>query len=142
MGKSTKKSYRELSHISSFEDRYKYLELHGRVGEETFGRARHLNQAFYQSDRWLSVRDQVILRDNGCDMGIPGHDISKYATVHHINPITDEDILNDADCLYDPDNLITLSSATHKAIHYGDPSLMHVAIQQERRPNDTCPWKE
>ena len=105
MAMSQKKSYSELSHISDFEERVRYLKLHGRVGEETFGRARHLNQEFYYSDRWRKVRDHILLRDNGCDLGVPNHEL-EFAIVHHINPITDEDIENDADCLYDPENLI------------------------------------
>ena len=137
----TRKTYSELCHFDSFEDRFEYLKLNGKVGEETFGRARKLNQEFYQSERWKSVRNKMILRDEGCDMGVPGQDISKYATVHHINPVTEEDILNDADCLYDPENLITLSDRTHKAVHYGDPHLLRIQLQVERRPNDTCPWK-
>lgn len=136
-----RKTYRELCRYSSFEDRFEYLKLVGRVGEETFGRARYLNQVFYTSDRWLRTRDQVLLRDEGCDLGLEGHEIFKSAIVHHINPITEEDILEDRDCLYDMDNLITVSLATHNAIHYGDPEMLKVAIQQERRPNDTCPWK-
>lgn len=135
------KSYKELCHFSSFEDRFEYLKLVGRVGEETFGRARKLNQLFYTSDRWLKVRDQVLLRDNGCDLGIPGYETGKYAIVHHIIPITEEDILEDRDCLYDPNNLITTTLDTHNAIHYGDASLAKLEFQQERRPNDTCPWK-
>lgn len=136
-----KKSYRELCHISSFEERFEYLKLVGRVGEDTFGRARSLNQVFYQSPKWKKVRDDILLRDNGCDLGMPGYETGKRAIVHHINPITEEDILEDRDCLYDPDNLITVAFDTHNAIHYGDPALMQIAVQQERRPNDTCPWK-
>lgn len=136
-----RKTYRELCRYSSFEDRFEYLKLVGRVGEETFGRSRYLNQMFYTSDRWLHTRDQILLRDSGCDMGMDGHEIWKGAIVHHINPITEEDILEDRDCLYDPENLVTVSFETHNAIHYGDPQMLKVAIQQERRPNDTCPWK-
>ena len=136
-----RKSYRELCRYFSFEDRFNYLKLVGRVGEETFGRARYLNQVFYTSDRWLQTRDQILLRDNGCDLGLEGHEIYKTAIVHHITPITEEDILEDRECLYDPENLITVSLATHNAIHYGDPLKLKVAVQQERRPNDTCPWK-
>ena len=138
---SRKKSYSELMHISSFEERVHYLKLTGKVGEETFGRARYMNQDFYQSDRWKKVRDQILLRDNGCDLGMPGYDIQKYAIVHHINPITDEDILLDADCLYDPENLITVSKNVHNAIHYGDTRRTQIEFKGERRPNDTCPWK-
>lgn len=140
MGTHQTKSYSELSHIPDYEERVHYLKLKGRVGEETFGRARPMNQAFYQSQRWRKVRDQVLLRDNGCDLGIPGMEL-QFAIVHHINPITDEDIENDADCLYDMDNLITVSKAVHEAIHYGDPRRIQTEFQQERKPNDTCPWK-
>lgn len=135
------KSYKELCHFSSFEDRFEYLKLVGKVGEETFGRARKLNQIFYTSPRWLKVRDQVLLRDNGCDLGVPGYETGKHAIVHHITPITEEDILEDRDCLYDPDNLITTTLDTHNAIHYGDARLAMLEFQSERRPNDTCPWK-
>lgn len=135
-----KKTYSELMHISSLEDRVHYLKLTGKVGEETFGRARPLNQAFYQSQRWKKVRAEVILRDNGCNVGIPGQEL-QFAIVHHINPITDEDIEMDADCLYDPENLITVSKGVHEAIHYGDKRRIDTEFQAERKPNDTCPWK-
>ena len=136
-----KKTYSELCRLGTFEERYRYLELKGRVGEETFGRARYTNQIFYQSPRWQQIRAQVILRDNGCDLAMPGYNISTRAIVHHINPITERDILEDADCLYDMENLVTTRFETHNAIHYGDPALMRIMLIEERRPNDTIPWR-
>lgn len=141
METKNRKSYRELSHISSFMERYNYLRLRGRVGESTFGRSRRLNQIFYTSDPWLKVRDKVLVRDNGNDMGMRGYPAGDRAIVHHINPITEEDILSDSPCLYDLDNLVLVSYTTHNAIHYGNPEMLAISMETERRPNDTCPWK-
>lgn len=137
------KTYSELSKLQTFEERFEYLKLHGQVGEETFGRSRSLNQEFYRSQRWKSVRDRVIIRDGASDLGVPGHEIRKYIIVHHINPVTEEQILSDDPILYDPENLICVRQLTHNAIHYGesyDEALMAVAM--DRSPNDTCPWKK
>lgn len=140
MGRRTTKSYSELSKLKTFRERFEYLRLEGKVGEQTFGRARSLNQAFYRSAKWRRVRDQVIIRDGANDLGMPGHELRKYIIVHHINPVTEEQILNDDPCLYDMENLICTRQMTHNAIHYGEDVFADDAIG-ERRPNDTCPWK-
>lgn len=132
--------YSELIELPTFEDRYFYLKLDGRVGEETFGFDRYLNQIFYKSDEWLSVRDSVIVRDLGCDLGIKDREIHGRIMVHHMNPITKEDILDRSDFLLNPEYLITTVKRTHDAIHYGDDSLI-IPTNIERRKNDTCPWK-
>ena len=134
------RTYSELARYSSFVERFEYLKLLGSVGVDTFGRNRYLNQMFYRSPRWKHVRDQIILRDNGCDLGIEGYDISSRALIHHINPITEDDILEDRECLYDPDNLITVSFDTHNAIHYGDPKLLRLTLIESRHPHDTRLW--
>ncbi len=132
--------YSELIELPTFEDRYFYLKLDGRVGEETFGFDRYLNQIFYKSDEWLSVRDRIIVRDLGCDLGIKDREIHGRIMVHHMNPITKEDILDRSDFLLNPEYLITTVKRTHDAIHYGDDSLI-IPTNIERRKNDTCPWK-
>ncbi len=134
------KSYTELSKIKTFEKRFEYLALHGIVGAETFGSNRIFNQGFYQSKEWKDARRIVIIRDNACDLGIPGRDIVDRIYIHHINPITIEDVVNSRPFLFDPENLICVSFRTHEAIHYGDKSLLMLE-EKERRPNDTCPWK-
>lgn len=137
-----RKTYSELVKLKTFEERFEYLRMNGRVGQQTFGSRRLLNQDFYKkSDKWRKTRDEVIKRDNARDLGIPGREINKYVNIHHINPITDEDILNDADCLYDLENLISTSDNTHKAIHYSDDSIL-VKDPVQRKKNDTCPWKK
>lgn len=137
----TSKSYRELSRLHTFEERFRYLRLRGDVGRDTFGFDRVFNQKFYNSSEWKRVRRKVILRDNGCDLGIPGHDISGVILIHHLNPITMKDIEDGSDALLDPDNLICTSHLTHNAIHYGDENLLP-KNPIERKPNDTCPWKK
>ena len=139
--------YSELITIPSFEERYEYLRLGGKVGEETFGFDRYLNQKFYRTDEeWLEVRDFVILRDTGrndyCqDLGMEyGHDIYGRILVHHMNPITKEDLVYRTKYLLDPEYLICTIDNTHRAIHYGDRSLL-ITAPIERRPNDTCPWR-
>ena len=136
----TDRSYHELMQYDNFLDRYNYLKLGGRVGEETFGFERYLNQVLYRSARWRRARDKVIIRDNGCDLGFDGYDIADKIIVHHMNPITIEDLEEDRDCIYDPEFLICCSKRTHDAIHYGDQSLLP-SVPIERRRNDTCPWK-
>ena len=126
--------------IPTFEGRYEYLKLGGQVGVETFGFDRYLNQAFYKSDEWLSVRDYVIARDNGCDLGVEGYEIYGRILIHHMNPITKEDILQRSKFLLDPEYLITTVKRTHDAIHYGNNSTIFEA-PIERRKNDTCPWR-
>lgn len=135
------RTYTELSQLNTFMDRYNYLKLGGAVGEATFGFDRYLNQVFYRSQKWLSSRDFVISRDGGCDLGMPGHEIYGKILVHHMNPITIEDIELDSDILYDPEFLISTIHNTHNAIHYGDENLLIIA-PVERRKNDTCPWRQ
>lgn len=132
--------YSELIKIPTFEERFEYLKINGQVGEETFGSHRYLNQRFYTSDEWFRIRNYVIMRDLGCDLGIPDREIHGRIYVHHMNPITIEDILEHSDRLVNPDFLICVSRETHLAIHYGDKSLLIPGLV-ERRPNDTCPWK-
>jgi hypothetical protein len=134
------RTYSELITLPTFEERYRYLRLGGRVGEETFGFDRYLNQMLYNSARWLKVRDHVIVRDNGCDLGIEGREIYSMILVHHMNPITIEDILNGRDEVFDPEFLISTMKRTHDAIHYGDESLLFTA-PIERSRYDTCPWR-
>lgn len=135
------RSYEELIKIPDFLDRFRYLNLTGRVGETTFGGHRQLNQALYKMPEWRRLRNIVIDRDNGCDLAHADHEIrGRAAYIHHINPITIEDIQNRNPLVLDPNNLITTSFNTHQAIHFGDESLLpHDPV--ERRPGDTCPWK-
>ena len=136
------RTYSELIRLKTFEERYRYLRLGGRVGEDTFGFDRYLNQVFYKSDEWLSVRDKVILRDLGCDLGCKDREIPDGVKilVHHMNPITKEDIMCNTEYLTNPEYLITTVKRTHDAIHYGnDSSISNMLI--DRSPNDTCPWK-
>lgn len=134
------KTYTELSRLSTFEERYRYLRITGRVGEETFGFDRYLNQVFYRSRQWKQVRDHVIVRDNGCDLGAEGYDIHGRIIIHHMNPITLKDIEHESEFLLDPEFLICTTHNTHNAIHYGDESLL-ITAPIERVKNDTCPWK-
>lgn len=136
------KTYSELSKLSSFKDRFLYLKLNGVVGEETFGPERYLNQVLYNSPEWKQARRKAIIRDGGCDLGDPTREIAKGDTlmVHHISPITLNDILSRDPKLFDLDNLICCSEKTHNALHYGDANLVIMDVQ-ERSPNDTCPWK-
>ena len=134
------RTYSELITLPTFKERYEYLKLNGRVGEETFGFDRYLNQAFYKSEEWRAVRDYIIVRDNGCDLGIEGHEIFGKILIHHMNPISKRDILDRSDLLLNPEYLICTIKNTHDAIHFGDENLLIVA-PIERRKNDTCPWK-
>ena len=135
------KSYRELIDISSFLDRYKYLRLDGRVGDVTFGGRRSLNQLLYKMPEWRRIRNHVIYRDEACDLGHPDFEINKQpAYIHHINPITIEDILERRPCVLDMDNLITCTFNTHQAIHYGDERILPT-YPVERKPGDTCLWR-
>lgn len=136
------RTYSELSKLSTFEERYEYLRLDGVVGEETFGFDRYLNQRFYQNDiEWKKVRDFVIMRDLGCDLGIEGREIKGKIIVHHMNPITKYDLLNRTKLLLDPEYLICTLKSTHNAIHYGDENLL-MKGPVERTKNDTCPWRK
>lgn len=134
------KSYSELIKLETFEERFEYLKLNGRVGESTFGYDRYLNQLFYTTAEWKAARNLVIIRDNGCDLGIDDRIIGGRIFIHHINPITKEDILNRHPKLFDPENLICASKLTHDAIHYGDENLL-IKAPIERSKNDTCPWR-
>lgn len=134
------KTYLELSQLKTFEERFKYLQLNGAVGQDTFGFNRYLNQALYGSKEWRKVRNEVIIRDNGCDLGVYGYDICDRILIHHLNPITVDDVLNRNPEVFDLNNLICVSHRTHNAIHYGDESLL-VTNVNERSKNDTCLWK-
>ena len=134
------RTYTELSRLETFEDRYDYLRIGASVGVETFGYDRYLNQQFYHSAEWRRAREKVILRDQACDLGMLDREIFDKILVHHMNPMSREDILTGNETLCDPEFLITVSHATHNAIHYGDPSLI-VPLVRERRPNDTIPWR-
>ena len=134
------RTYSELSSIKTFNERFEYLKLGGFVGEETFGFDRYINQKFYQSYEWKRVRREVIIRDNGCDLGVDGYEINKGIIIHHMNPITKDDITNITEYLLNPEYLITTMFMTHNAIHYGDISLIQ-SVPIERAKNDTCPWK-
>lgn len=134
------RTYSELITLPTFEDRFEYLRLDGSVGEETFGFDRYLNQKFYKTPEWLKVRDEVIIRDFGCDLGVQGREIYGRILVHHMNPITMDDIVHRTKYLLDPEYLITTVKNTHDAIHFGDGSLL-VTDPIERTKNDTCPWR-
>lgn len=136
------KSYTELSKLTTFEERLDYLSTHQNVGAPTFDFHRYLNQRFYQSPQWKSVRDKVIIRDNGCDMGLQDYPINGRVYIHHINPITEDELIHgDEDKLLNPENLICVSFATHNAIHYGDKGYAEAQNVIERKPNDTIPWR-
>ena len=135
------KTYTELIQYSTFEDRFNYLKLSGNVGEETFGFDRWLNQRFYKSKEWQSIRDFVIIRDGGCDMAMDGYEIQGKLYVHHMNHIEQNDLIHSTDILIDPEYLVCVSHATHNAIHYGDISLLQTD-PVVRTPNDTCPWRQ
>lgn len=133
--------YTELSQIKTFQERYDYLQLGGSVGKETFGFDRFINQNFYRSQEWKSIRDYVIVRDNGCDLGIDGYEIYGKIYIHHMNPILLKDFETKSEFLLDPEYLICATHQTHNAIHYGDESLL-VTAPIERSVNDTCPWRK
>lgn len=134
------RTYSELTTFQTFEERFLYLKLNGVVGEETFGFDRYLNQLFYGSQEWKAIRDYVIIRDNGCDLGIEGREIHSRILIHHMNPINKSDILTRSKFLLDPEYLICTYILTHDAIHYGDESLL-IKDPVERSINDTCPWR-
>lgn len=136
----TIRTYSELIRYNTFRERYLYLKLSGKVGEDTFGFDRYLNQQFYKSKEWKSVRDFVIIRDGGCDLGIADRPIPSRIIIHHLNPITKDDILNQTDYLLNPEFMICTIKRTHDAIHYGDESLLYEGLV-ERSKNDTCPWR-
>lgn len=135
------RSYTELSQFKTFEERFNYLQLNSQVGRDTFGFDRIFNQKFYKSTEWLGIRDYVIVRDLGCDLGIEGHEIyGQRILIHHMNPISLDDIKNSSKFLLDPEYLISTIHSTHNAIHYGDENLL-IKAPIERSRNDTCPWK-
>ena len=134
-------TYSELITLPTFEERFRYLQLKGIVGEDTFGFDRWINQNFYQTTEWRSLRNRIIVRDMGCDLGIEGREIHKGIIIHHMNPITKSDILEKNMFVMNPEYLICVSHRTHQAIHYGDEDLL-LTIPKERSRNDTCPWKQ
>ena len=134
------RTYSELITLPTFEERYQYLKIGGTVGEETFGFDRYLNQSFYKTKEWLRIRDHVIVRDQGCDLAMIDREIRGKILVHHMNPITKEDIVRRTKYLLDPEYLICTVKNTHDAIHYGDESLL-IKAPIERQKNDTCPWR-
>lgn len=138
--KNIYKTYSELIKMESFEDRFKYLSLDGIVGDITFGSHRYLNQILYQTSKWKSTRRKVILRDDGCDLAHEEYSISDSIYIHHLNPITIDDILNDRPCVFDLDNLVCTSYRTHNAIHYGSEDLLPKGLII-RKKNDTCLWR-
>ena len=134
------RTYTELIKLPTFKERYEYLRLSGVVGKETFGIERYLNQKFYKTPEWKRIRDQVIIRDNGNDLGMDGYEIYGRIIIHHMNPIDASDIIKHSEEILDPDQLICVSFSTHNAIHYGE----NYALTKEptvRKPNDTCPWR-
>ena len=134
------RTYAELITIPTFEERFEYLQLKGSVGKDTFGYDRYLNQVLYSSPEWKRLRNQIIIRDGGCDLACDGYDIYDKVLIHHLNPITVEDVLARSRKVFDPDNLVCVSHNTHNAIHYGDVDLL-VAGPIIRTKNDTCPWR-
>lgn len=134
------KTYSELITIPTFEERFEYLQLKGSVGKDTFGYDRHLNQVLYRSPEWKRLRNQIIIRDCGCDLACEGYDIHSKVLIHHLNPITVEDVLARSRKVFDPNNLVCVSHNTHNAIHYGDVDLL-VTGPIIRTKNDTCPWR-
>lgn len=135
------RTYSELSRLRTFDERFNYLQLNGVVGKDTFGFDRYFNQLFYRSKEWKHIRNIVIIRDNGCDLGCEGHDIYDKILIHHMNPISIEDINKSSDILLNPEFLICTSQLTHNAIHYGDKSQL-INEPLIRTPGDTCPWKK
>lgn len=137
----TIKTYSELMTFQTFEERFKYLKLTGIVGKETFGNVRYLNQFLYSSPEWRSLRNRIIVRDNGRDLGMDGYEIFGKIIIHHLNPITVEDVVSGNPKVFDPENLICTCHATHNALHYGDADLI-IGVPIERTINDTCPWRK
>lgn len=134
-----KRSYKELIRLPSFEERYRYLRLQGQVGKDTFGFDRYLNQALYTSSEWKRFRREILIRDEGCDLAIPERMITGKVLIHHINPLTIEDVERRSPMIFDPNNVVCVSHMTHQAIHYGDESLLP-KDPVVRRPGDHCPW--
>lgn len=134
------RTYSEIITLKTYEERFDYLKIGGQVGRETFGYDRYLNQILYNTKQWKKFRREIIIRDNACDLACEGYEINYRILVHHINPITVEDIINRNPMIFDPENAITTTHRTHNAIHYGDKNLLMLQ-PTERTPNDTCPWR-
>lgn len=134
--------YSELIQLPTFKERFEYLKLSGSVGRATFGYDRYLNQNFYKSQEWKRLRNEIIVRDNGCEMGLEDYEIKGRIFIHHMNPIVDDDIVNVSDYLMNPEYLICVSHDIHNAIHYGNDDIVRAKDYTPRRPDDTCPWKE
>ena len=134
------RTYSELILLPTFEERFKYLQLNGRVGDDTFGFDRYINQNFYRSTEWKRIRDLIIMRDNGCDLALEGYEIYGRILIHHMNPITVKDVELSTEYLMNPEYLICVTHNTHNAIHYGDDKLINNG-PVVRTKNDTCPWK-
>jgi hypothetical protein len=137
----TKKTYSELIKLPTFLERYEYCKLDGHIGEDTFGVMRNLNQIFYKSKEWQRFRNYIIERDKACDLAIPELELDRYIYIHHLNPLTKADLLNRADALMDPENVVCVSRITHEAIHYGNESILTPDKIPERKPDDTIPWR-
>ena len=135
------RTYSDLIQLPTFEERFRYLQLNSSVGKETFGFDRYLNQNFYRSAEWKRIRNKVIIRDNGCDLGIEDRLIYGRVIIHHMNPVTDKDIVDLTSFLLNPEYLICVSHNTHNAIHYGNEDLL-MKGPVIRTKNDTCPWKQ
>ena len=136
------KTYSELITLPTFEERFNYLKLSGSVGFTTFGHDRYLNQMFYNSPEWRRVRRDVIARDEGCDLAIPDRPLNHRILIHHINPITVEDVIARNFCVFDPENLVCTSFNTHEAIHYSSEDILIPSVPLERKPNDQSPWRK
>lgn len=135
-----KLTYTELMKLDTFEDRFAYLKLNGKVGSDTFGFERFLNQSFYHSDAWKKFRNEIILRDKACDLGVDGYEMNDHIIIHHMNPITLDDLVHFNPDVMNPEYVICVSDETHKAIHYGSEKILR-RVPVERRAGDTCPWK-
>lgn len=138
---TTIKTYSELIRLPTFEQRFDYLKLHGRIGEETFGFDRYIREKFLRSYEWKRIRDQIIIRDDGCDLALPDRGIFGEIIIHHMNPLTPDDIVHGSDFLFNPEYLICTSLLTHNAIHYGNKDSL-ILDPVERTPYDTCPWRK
>lgn len=134
------RTYSELIALPTFEERYEYVRLGGRIGDETFGSDRYINQTFYTSYEWRRFRRDIIVRDMGCDLAMEDREIGGLIVIHHLNPITVDDIWRRSEFLMNPEYVVCVSDNTHKAIHYGDESLL-ITAPVERYKNDTCPWR-
>lgn len=142
MNQTIIRTYSELITLETFEERFLYLKLDGSIGEDTFGFDRYLNQLFYRSPEWKQVRNFVITRDMGYDLAIPDHEIiNQQILIHHMNPLTKEDIINKSDYLLNPEYLICTTKRTHNAIHYGDEKILDPIVPIVRTKNDQCPWR-